>query len=389
LVTLFNAPQWLAPMYVLAGWLPKEVLKKHPVQPAPEDGVREREESNAVVWSDVRSAFAFLPLLLPFFVEKSQVLPGHSELYYCVESLTVPTPKGPKCVTRSKVEGDHRAVHLPSHAPPAGSNTPVSQTTVTNSTAYFSLLPGHNQFLLFYEEAAKLRCFNYRQLDMLRFVWVAMRELVDDSKVFHRHDGNITELAKRDLKNNNAASPFALALEENERAKGGESKADAHRKAEPKASTPMVGRGGGNARLNQGTSGNVVTGPSKEVREARQEMLKKVGLKGELEEECKQRWPHTPPHKACLFVTTEVPENEMEASALSELGVVPRPALNHKGTKRRGPLYFFCTVELPFLNKKGAATARFKAARWCGNRRDAENLAAEAALLALRLTKGG
>ncbi|KAK7198691.1 hypothetical protein NESM_000832900 [Novymonas esmeraldas] len=394
-ISIFSSLHWLRPIYELAEWMPPSssttTTAPHSNRgdrrgPADAAAVEVSADTALVPFDDVRAALQLLPLFDKFFVEGSKIIPQHTELYYFIESFALPTPKGPKVVTRSKVEGDHRATHQPSHAPAtAGAAGATTKTTVTNSTACFSLLPGHNQFLLYYEEREKLRHCNYLQLDRLRFAWVAVKELLEESKVFHLHDGSLTGFARRDLKKNNAASPFCIAapstpVVESSSPSGGGGGGGG-------ASSKVVGRGGGNARLHQGTSGNVITGPSKDVMEEKKRVQQLRFLREELEQECQRRWPYTPVAKSCLFSVEEMVEAELPTDALEQLGLVGAHNLkNAKSGQRRGPRYYLATVELPLLNKKGGA-ARFKAPRWWNNRRDAESAAAEATLLALRNLK--
>ncbi|AYU77478.1 hypothetical protein, conserved [Leishmania donovani] len=398
-ITIFSALHWLLPVYELAGWLPKTTVQhsrksgdKSSLVSATAGGSKSTSATaadgsfdlDAIPHDDVRAALRLLPVFEKFFVEGSKIIPQHTDLFYFIESFTLPTPKGPKVITRSKVEGDYRAVHQPSHAPASlGAAGAMTETTVTNSTAYFSLLPGHNQFLLYYEDCEKLRRFTYLQLDQLRFAWVAVKELLEESKVFNLSDGSLTGLAKRDLQKNNAASPFCLA-----------SSAPAAAATESAAGNgngsnggAVIGRGGGNARLRQGTSGNVIIAPSREATEEKKRIQQMRFLREELESECQRRWPYTPVSKSCIFSLEEKIEAELPADALEQLGIVgAHNTKNSKNGNRRGPRYYLATVDLPLLNKKGGA-ARFKSPRWWNNRRDAESAAAEATLLALRSMK--
>ncbi|KPA75165.1 hypothetical protein ABB37_08827 [Leptomonas pyrrhocoris] len=407
-VGIFSALHWLVPVYELAEWAPKAAAasQRSRGKGGGNDGAEAANDNNGseeaaalvqIPYEDVRSALTLLPQFQKFYVESSKIIPQHTDLYYYVESLTLPTPRGPKVISRSKVEGDYRAAHVASHAPAtAGAAGATTATTVTNSTACFSLLAGHNHFLLYYEEREKLRYFNYLQLDQLRFAWVAVKELIEDNKVFNLNDGSLTGFAKRDLKKNNMASPFcsapaAQAAASNEAHEGN---GNNNNKAPTNSSNnsggsagPVVGRGGGNARLHQGTSGNVITAPKKDVLEEKKRMQSLRFLREELEKECERRWPYTPVAKSCLFTVEEVTETELPAEALAQLGLVgAHNARNSKNTNRRGPRYYLGVVELPMLNKKGGA-ARFKAARWHNNRRDAESAAAEVTLMSLRNMK--
>ncbi|KAG5482866.1 hypothetical protein LSCM1_06898 [Leishmania martiniquensis] len=401
-VSIFSALHWLLPVYELAEWLPKTAVQSSrqnrgkATSAAPETSGRRTTSGaaadvsvdvDAIPYEDVRAALRLLPVFEKFFVEGSKIIPQHTNLYYFTESFTLPTPKGPKVITRSKVEGDYRATHQPSHAPSAPATAgAMTKTTVTNSTAYFSLLPGHNQFLLYYEERDKLRHFTYLQLDQLRFAWVAMKEMLEENKVFNLNDGSLTGLAKRDLKKNNAASPFCLSLaaHASAAAESAATNGTGAGASNGSGNSAVVGRGGGNARLHQGTSGNVITAPDKQVMEEKKRMQQMRFLREELERECQSRWPYTPVAKSCIFHVEERVEVELPAEALEQLGLVgAHNAKNSKKDSRRGPRYYLATVELPLLNKKGGI-ARFKAPRWWNNRRDAESAAAEATLMALR-----
>ncbi|KAG5509089.1 hypothetical protein JKF63_06097 [Porcisia hertigi] len=390
-ISIFSALHWLLPVYELADWLPKSAVehrKKKGDQNNSAEAADVPIDIEAVPHEDVRAALRLLPIFEKFFVEGSKIIPQHTDLYYYVESLTVPTPKGPKVVTRSKVEGDYRATHQPSHAPSApGVAGSTTKTTVTNSSVYFSLLPGHNHFLLYYEGPEKLQHFTYLQLDQLRFAWVAVKELIEENKVYHLTDGSITGLARRDLKKNNATSPFCCTPSAQAAAASESASSSNNNGAGSGSGVAVVGRGGGNARLHQGTSGNVITAPSKETMEEKKRMQQMRFLREELEQECQRRWPYTPVAKSCIFSVDEKVEAELPADALEQLGLVgAHNVKNSKNGSRRGPRYYLATVELPLLNKKGG-TARFKAPRWWNNRRDAESAAAEATLMTLRTMK--
>ncbi|KPI88392.1 hypothetical protein ABL78_2511 [Leptomonas seymouri] len=386
---MFSALYWLTPVYELAEWIPKAAPQPSRHRGgSPNDPAAVTPELDQIPYEDVRSALTLLPRFEKFFVEGSKLIPQHTDLYWYIESFTLPTPKGPKVITRSKVEGDYRATHTASHAPAApGAAGATTKTTVTNSTAYFSLLAGHNHFLTYYEEREKLRYFNYLQLDQLRFAWVAVKELMEDSKVFNLNDGSLTGFAKRDLKRNNLASPFCLAPAAQAAANEAQQGSDSNSGGAGGSSGPAVGRGGGNARLHQGTSGNVITAPNKNVLEEKKRMQQMRFLREELEKECERRWPYAPVAKSCIFTVEERIETELPAEALTQLGLVgAHNARNSKNTNRRGPRYYLGMVELPMLNKKGG-TARFKATRWHNNRRDAESAAAETTLMSLRSMK--
>lgn len=388
-VSIFTALHWLLPVFEMAEWIPKQQRHRSGAGEKQPSAGEAGEAGDFIQHDDVRSALELLPLFARFFVEASKMVPQHSALYYYTESFAVPTPRGPKTITRSKVEGDYRAVHQPSHAPSQLGGGSTTATTVTNSTAYFSLLPGHNHFLLYYEEQEKLRHFNYLQLDQLRFAWIAVRELMDENKVFNLNDGSLSGLARRDLKRNNSDSPFCLhaplpSSAADQAAGGGGGTAAA---ADASRANRVVGRGGGNARLHQGTSGNVITAPSKELLDEKKKMQQKAFLKGDLEAECVRRWPYTPAEKSLIFTYEECAAGELPEAVQRQLGITgTQNQTNSRNTKRRGPRYYLGQVELPLLNKKGPP-ARFKAARWWTVKKDAESDAAEVALSALRLIK--
>ncbi|EPY28346.1 hypothetical protein STCU_05177 [Strigomonas culicis] len=266
-------------------------------------------------------------------------------------------------------------------------------TTVTNSTAYFSLLPGQNHFLAFYEPAERLRWLDYVQLDQLRFCWVAMQELLTEHKIYNLSDGSLTGFARRDLKKNNSDSPFAIQS-------GGGREEDAAAGGDGDAGGKVIGRGGGNARRNQGNANNAIVAPKKEVLERKKEMQQKAFMKEELLQYCTTRWPHTPSAKSCLFTIEECAAAELPADVQQKLDLVGKfNQTNNK--KRRGPTFYIATVELPLLAKKGSPPVRYKIqgggksgggantpdCGWFNNRKDAENAVAEVALLGIRNIK--
>ncbi|CAD2221907.1 hypothetical protein AGDE_01825 [Angomonas deanei] len=191
-VNLFNSLQWLLPLYQLAGWID---AKNH--------NNNENKENNE---NEIETCLRLLPLFEPFYVMDKKLVPRDNNnnnetvglnYYYYVTSLEFPTPKGPKRITRDKVQGEEKGDFQRQHA---HQNNHALQT-VTNTTAYFSLLPSHNHFLIHYENKEKLQFFNYLQLDQLRFSFAVMCEflLTDNNlKVFHLHNGTLTGLATRD-----------------------------------------------------------------------------------------------------------------------------------------------------------------------------------------------
>ncbi|CCW65772.1 unnamed protein product [Phytomonas sp. EM1] len=350
-ITLFTALRWLLPVYELAGWI---------TRPSKDDDSA-AVDPGGIPFPDVREALALLPRFRAFFDIQPTLIPQHTELYHIVQGLTLPTPRGPRTITRAKVEGDHRAQYTNPHQ---------GLSTITNSTACFSLLPGHNHFLVHYEPRARLGCCTYLQLDQLRFAWVAVRELIAEGKVFHRRDGGLTGFARRDLRKNNPPPSGAVET------------AEADRKGKkPPGETAEIGRGGGNARLHQGTSGNVVVAAPRAAVEERRAMQQKRFVKEDLLAECARRWPHTPPAKSCRLVVDERGAAELTEAERRAAGVD-----GGNGGKRGGRRVFRAAVELPLLNKKGGI-ARFSGERWWISRAEAESAAAEVALMALHSMK--
>lgn len=371
-VSLFTALYWLLPLYVLAGWLDR-------TDPAVAEAIRQiREWNTAKVGTersaatdmplDVRVTLMLLPLYESFFEEKSRRVPQSEQQYRSTKSMQIPTPKGAKLITREKVEGNE--------SPARPDFLRVSATAAADANkelGYFCLWPGHDHFLVHYEDPKeKLRHFTYVQLDRLRFAYVAMKELLDgDGKVFHRHDGSITGLASRDIKKN--------CKKEGTSDKGDQTIAS--------PTIPTVGRGGGNARLHHGTSGNVITAPSTAVVEAKKEAQQKRFLRDELQNLCLARWPHTPIQKSCVFTIADQ-RQQCALDGTEEIGggLATMNVTNRNGTKRKGPTFYLGAVDLPLFNKKGGS-ARFKARKWWSVKADAEADAAEVALQALQNTK--
>lgn len=368
-VSLFTALYWLLPVYVLAGWIDRKdplvagaVAEMRALAGASREVSEERE---------VGLAQRLLPLFERFFEEKSRLVPPSAQTLQVVQAVAFPTPKGARSITRLRVEG----VEEPPR-PDYVQQSPSSLAGAAAPPGLFCLWPHHNQFLVHYEPRERLAAFTYLELDRLRFAFAAVRDLVEEYEVFHRHDGSLTGLAKRDVKKNCSADPRwavgAAAQEEDGK--------DAGRDG------PAVGRGGGNARLHQGTSGNVVTAPSAESVQQRREQVAKRYLKEELQALCTARWPHTPVAKSCIFVTLEE-KKQCDLTGSEPLGVSGGGnATNSKGGKRRGPTYYWVGVELPLLNKKGG-TARFRAEKWWTVKADGETDAAEVAIKALQKMK--
>lgn len=207
-----------------------------------------------------------------WFTTKTKIVPG--DVLTIVDTLTYPTPRGMHTLSRARVEQvfDRR-------------------------------------YLLELEESATLRLYSYTELDQLRFAFVAMMDLVEGGKVFDK-DGQLTGLAKRDIKKNCSEKSVS-------------------EKEVPVVAAP--------------SSGGVP--PRGSVQKF---------LRGILEDECTAKWPHTPVAKSCVFSVDQDP------------------------TQPRHKPRFQATVELPLLGGKGSV-ARFQGV-WMGNRRDAENSAAESAL---------
>lgn len=193
-------------------------------------------------------------LLKSWFTHKTKVVPG--DVLTLVESITYPSPRGMLTVGRARVESvfDRR-------------------------------------YLLEMEESDVLKLYSYVELDQMRFAFVAMMDLVDAGKVFGP-DGQLTGLAKRDIKKNCGEKSEAAA-------------------ASSAASGPS----------SSGATAPAAAAPGKKP------VVQKF-LRGVLEDECALRWPHTPVAKSCLFQVAQDPAQP-----------------------RNKPL-FQATVELPLYNKR-------------------------------------
>ena len=160
-------------------------------------------------------------VITKWFQYSTKVVPG--TILKTVQQLSYPTPKGIQQITRAKVE-----------------------------TVF------HKVFLAELEPADVLAHYSYLELDQTRFAFAAVQELIQAGKVFDS-EGQLTGLAKRDLKKNCAPS---TAAEE-----------------KPAASTE--------------------TTPS--ISEQRY-------LLAVLQEECKSRWPYTPTSKSCVVTVEQSPK---------------------------------------------------------------------------------
>lgn len=395
-LTLFTALFWLLPVFILAGWLSGKdpavqscitFLRNsgestEDIKPPPEE-----EKKNEKNDTDVVLTQKILPLLDRFFEEKTRIVPPNAQVMRRVECFHFPTPRGVRSVSRDKVEGAERP------PPPSFFKTSNPNTIAAAATAapgLFCLWPSHNQFLLNYESKEKLQRMTYIELDRLRFAFVAVKLLIEEYQVFHPRDGSLTGLAKRDIKNNCsrdgkwsalASSASSSSRQANKPETAGAGSSTGSRTA------PAVGRGGGNARLHQGSSGNVITAPSSSTLERQKETRQLRFLKEELENMCTTRWPHSPISKSCQFLVLEE-RKECDLTGEEKLGVPVggANAINRSGKKRKGPTFFLCAVDLPLFNKKGGV-ARFRAERWWTVKADGESDAAAVAIGALRNLK--
>ncbi|AAZ11311.1 hypothetical protein, conserved [Trypanosoma brucei brucei TREU927] len=343
-VGIFNALQWLLPLFQLATWLPKHVGREGNIK-----GLASATKNTSTASEEeIELTRSLLPHFEQFFTVESKVVPNGSMLR-SVQTFRYPTPRGPRTITRALVEAPNK-YFSPLHAAKGG---------------------GH--FLCCYEDRELLRHFTYLELDQLRFAWVAGKELVAEHKAVHQTDGTLTGLARRDIKNNNSGTA----------AENGEGNVTNSR-----AGQGCYGNGNNNNNNNDNVaagngatapppvvrrphpSSNVITGPSQELRKAREEKQEKKYMSDLLRDECTTRWPHTPVHKSVIF---SLEEQQAET-------VGGRPG-------RKGPRMYLATVELPLLNGKKGGTASFKAQQWCTTKKDAENAAAEVALRALRTLK--
>ena len=179
------------------------------------------------------------------------------------------------------------------------------------------------RYLVEYEAAAELSKFSYLELDMCRFAFVALLDLFN-ARCFAKADGSIMPLAKRDIRKNCLKDP-PPSSSSTETCHDG--------KSAPGAASP-------------GAAAAVVVSAASVQKHVR----------GILEDECAARWPHTPVSKSVVFTVEKDPAQP-----------------KHK------PL-FQATVEIMPLKKS------FKGA-WVGNKRDAENAAAEVAIRTLHTMK--
>ena len=164
-------------------------------------------------------------------------------------------------------------------------------------------------------------------------------QAANNSKVFENMWG-LQGLARRDIKKNCEASSSSAAAD------GGASSSNNNNAAA--AAVVVAGKQkAGVAKGGTGSSGLVRTDASKERPKLAAE---KKHAKALLEDECVKLWPHTPPSKAAVFTLANDPNQ-------------PR----HK------PLYR-ATVELSMMNKRKIEGP------WMGNKKDAEDGAAEVVL---------
>lgn len=423
-ITLFTSLYWLFPLYILAGWVDRNnpavvqalsnmrsERNERKKSSGDEGGDTEGKEIEDEEEEDVRLTRCLLPLLERFFEEKQRLIPPHAMVYRQVQLFHFPTPKGARSVSRAKVEGEEEPPR-PSflHAKMAPS---ASAAAVVNPPGVFCLWPGHNQFLLHYESASKLRRFSYIELDQLRFAFVALKEyLLEEYRIFNLHDGTLTGLAKRDIKKNcrvdarwSFATPSLPSSFSHSNGGGGGSTTASHGDknstatragVKPSSSAaaagggaPLVpsrvGQGGGNARLHQGTSGNVVTAPSAAEVQQRKDALQKRFLKEELQHMCLARWPHAPLHKSCIYMTVDE-KRQCDMLGAEKIGVTGGGGSHRKGQPRKGPMYYLSAVELPLFNKKGGS-AKFVAEAWWPTKVDADADAAQVAIRALQNLK--
>jgi hypothetical protein len=179
------------------------------------------------------------------------------------------------------------------------------------------------RYLIEYEDRSELAKFTYLELDMVRFAFVAIMDLASSGKVFNKADGSLTPLAKRDIRKNCI-------------------------KDERDCESALVCAKSSSASSSAaGAASSSSAVPAAAVQKH---------VRGILEDECQARWPHTPVTKSCIFTVEKDPAQP-----------------KHK------PL-FQALVEIAPLKKS------FKGS-WVGNKRDAENSAAEVAIRALHSMK--
>ncbi|KAG8348022.1 hypothetical protein ERJ75_000927700 [Trypanosoma vivax] len=332
-IGLFTSLQWLLPVFQLAGWLPKGICESSVEGDAMHGESLGQKNITTAGERNVERTRRLLSIFECFFTQDSRVVPNGA-LLHTVQSFRIPTPHGPRVITRALVESPRK---------------------------YFCLLQpdrGGGHFLSRYEDEQLLGRCSYIELDRLRFAWVAVRELVSESKTVNQTDGSLTGLSLRDIRKNNCLSNDSV--QENDGKE--KSKAVTHSTAATVCDAPVPKR----ARPHC----NVIAGPTPGERLAREAQIGRRYMSDLLRDECAARWPYTPVEKSVVF-TFEERHAEIAGG---------RPG-------RKGPRMYLAAVELPLLKKKNSGPSEFKATTWYATKRDAENAAAEVALRALRTTK--
>lgn len=368
-VSLFTTLQKLLPIFILSGWIDKK--KENSIEAYETTNNANNFDEN--IPRDVKETLILYPLFGPFLEEKEKIY-GDKKLRY-IDSFSFPTTKGKRTITRSLIEGDERA-HYIHHNNQNG----TQNLSVTNTNAVFSLLPQHNQFLLYYESREKLHYFNYVQLDALRFFFVVMQLLItESSNFFNLNDGTLSNLAKRDLKKNNTT-------EEAEEEEGGDKEKTKASNSNTNNNNSKVGKG--NPRLHQGNCGNVITEnkTAKLLAEEKKENLQKQKfVENNLEQLCAKKWPYSPFHKSYKCVIEEKNEDELPDEIRQKFTSHFRNNNNKKG-KNFKRMYYHGIAEFPLLNNNNNNNTifRFRSEKWWPSKKEAEVSAGETAVFALQ-----
>jgi hypothetical protein len=228
-LTFFNALEAVAFLYKSAGLLTSNT----PAVKSSSSSSSSSAPAAAVIIDD--------NIKKEWFKYKTQVLPG-GIVMRLVESIVVPTPKGPQFTTSKRV-----------------------------------LSVYDRRYLLEFEPSSVLSQYSYTELDELRFAYLAVADLLVDGKVF-AGQWELTGLAKRDIKKNNTQEVMLQAITTGGIAGGvGASVAN------------VKGQAGGGT----GSSGKIRVAADRPKADATQKHMKAI-----LEDECVARWPHTPAKKS-------------------------------------------------------------------------------------------
>lgn len=194
----------------------------------------------------------------------------------------------------------------------------------------------------------QLRELPFTELDIARFCLCALWELSERNVFDPKNDGELTQLAKRDLKKAlTTAAAAGVGVAGKDSSLAGDSATNSSLSST--ATSSVAGGFASSAAGGAALAGKSVIGTGTAQGQRVQKNLRAL-----LEEECAVAWPHTPVDKAVVFTIINDPEQ-------------PR----HK------PL-FKATVEFPLLKKMKVE------GEWAPTKRDAENSAADKSLPTVR-----